>query len=111
MAIDMKQRGTIGCAYYVAREEKLCMMEDIQMGRLDIVDTLKVHVQPTVVLISSRAEESLEEHLKRDAKGIDRGEDASMCVCPHDGAELTSGARRYLWLVHTHISYHFGVLL
>ncbi len=77
MAVDLRDRGTIGCAYYVAREEKLCLMEDIKMGGLDIIDTLKIHVQPTVILISNRSDEKLEEHLNREARGIDRGEEAS----------------------------------
>ena len=77
MAVDLRDRGTIGCAYYVAREEKLCLMEDIKMGGLDIIDTLKIHVQPTVILISNRSDEKLEEHLNSEARGIDRGEEAS----------------------------------
>jgi DNA mismatch repair protein MSH5 len=77
MAVDMRNRGILGCAYYVAREEKLYLMEDIKMAELDIVDSLKIHVQPTVVLISVKAEEKLEDNLKADARYIDRGEDAS----------------------------------
>ncbi|TVY20089.1 MutS protein-like [Lachnellula arida] len=76
MAIDMKG-GTIGCSYYIAREEKLCMMQDIKYGGLDIVDTLKLHAQPTRILISTRSEEKLEEHLSKDARRIDRGDEAN----------------------------------
>ncbi|RAL65195.1 hypothetical protein DID88_001301 [Monilinia fructigena] len=65
MAIELKERGTIGCAYYIAREEKLCMMADISMAGLDIIDTLKIHAEPT---------ETLENRLQKDAKGIDRGD-------------------------------------
>jgi DNA mismatch repair protein MSH5 len=77
MAVDMKERGTIGCAYYIARKEKLCLMEDIKMAGLEIVDSLKLYAQPTVVLISTRSEERLEEHLNREARGIARGDEAS----------------------------------
>lgn len=80
MAVDLRDRGTIGCAYYVAREEKLCLMEDIKMAGLDIIDTLKIHAQPTVILISNRSDEKLEEHLSREARGIDRGDEASKLV-------------------------------
>lgn len=76
MAIDIKG-STIGCSYYVAREQKLCLMQDIQFGGLDIVDTLKLHAQPTRILISTRSDEKLEEHLAKDARGIDRGDEAS----------------------------------
>jgi DNA mismatch repair protein MSH5 len=39
MAIDMKERGTVGCAYYVAREERLFCMEDVVCGGKDVVET------------------------------------------------------------------------
>jgi len=39
MAIDMKEHGTVGCAYYVAREERLFCMEDVVHGGTDIVET------------------------------------------------------------------------
>jgi DNA mismatch repair protein MSH5 len=38
MAIDMKEHGTVGCAYYVAREERLFCMEDIVHGGIDAVE-------------------------------------------------------------------------
>jgi DNA mismatch repair protein MSH5 len=54
MAVDMTPRGTVGCCYYVAREEKLFFMEDIQFGNVDVVDTLRVFISPTVVLVSTK---------------------------------------------------------
>lgn len=39
MAIDMRDRDTIGCSYYVARVEKLYMLSDVRFGGLDIIDT------------------------------------------------------------------------
>lgn len=38
MAIDLTDRGAIGCAYYVARTETLYFMEDVQMGDIEMVD-------------------------------------------------------------------------
>ena len=32
MAVDVRERGTIGCAYYVAREERLFCMEEVRGG-------------------------------------------------------------------------------
>ena len=46
MAVDMTPRGTVGCCYYVAREEKLYFMEDIQIGDADIVDTRRFGLNP-----------------------------------------------------------------
>jgi hypothetical protein len=76
MAVDFKDR-SIGCAYYVAREEKLCMMEDVKLAGLEVVDTLKLHIQPTVLLISTRSDEALEDHLNKEARSADREHDPS----------------------------------
>ena len=38
MAVDVRDRGTVGCAYYIAREEKLLLMEDVKLGGADIVE-------------------------------------------------------------------------
>lgn len=39
MAVDIRGRnGTVGCAYYVARDETLHFMEDMQLGGVDVVD-------------------------------------------------------------------------
>lgn len=38
MAVNMAERGTVGCAYYVARDEKLYFMEDVVMGGADVVN-------------------------------------------------------------------------
>lgn len=45
MAVDMTPRGTVGCCYYVAREEKLYFMEDVQIGDADIVDTRELDLR------------------------------------------------------------------
>jgi DNA mismatch repair protein MSH5 len=39
MAIDRQQKGAIGCAYYVAREEKLYCLQDLVNGTLDSLET------------------------------------------------------------------------
>lgn len=46
MAIDVKDRMTIGCCYYVAREERLSLMEDVKLGSLEMVKTC----MPSVLL-------------------------------------------------------------
>jgi DNA mismatch repair protein MSH5 len=74
MAIDMRDRDTLGCAYYVARDEKLFLMEDVKLAGLDIVDTLKLHASPTVVLISTKSDETLEDHLAKEAKDAIEGD-------------------------------------
>jgi DNA mismatch repair protein MSH5 len=41
MAVTLTDRGAIGCAYYVARNETLYFMEDVQMGDANMVDACK----------------------------------------------------------------------
>lgn len=38
MAVDMRDRGSIGCCYYVAAEEALYLLEDIKSGGLETID-------------------------------------------------------------------------
>lgn len=37
MAINVRERGTVGCAYYIARDEKLLCMEDMRLGGAEAV--------------------------------------------------------------------------
>lgn len=76
----MRNYGTLGCAYYVAREEKLYLMEDVKMADVDLVGSLKIHASPTVILINTRSDEKLEEFLTPDARRIDRAENESKCL-------------------------------
>lgn len=39
MAIDVRDRGTIGCCYYVAGEEILYVMQDVKSSELEVVDS------------------------------------------------------------------------
>ena len=39
MAVDIRERGMVGCAYYISREETLFCMEDLSGGGLDVLDT------------------------------------------------------------------------
>ena len=43
MAVDLRDRGTVGCCYYIAREEKLCMIEDVKSGGIEVIDSRKYH--------------------------------------------------------------------
>lgn len=38
MAVDLQHRDTVGCCYYVARDEKLYFMEDVHYGGADVID-------------------------------------------------------------------------
>lgn len=41
MAIDLRDKETVGCCYYVAREEKLYLMEDVKHGGIEVIGACK----------------------------------------------------------------------
>jgi DNA mismatch repair protein MSH5 len=59
MSVDLTAHGTVGCCYYVARDEKLFFMEDIQFGDVDVIDTLRMFIDPTVILVSTKIDDSV----------------------------------------------------
>ncbi|KAI7177104.1 hypothetical protein KC316_g2684 [Hortaea werneckii] len=63
MAVNLTERGTVGCAYYAARTEKLYFMEDIKFGSADVVASLKLFVDPTVILVSTKCTEDVLDRL------------------------------------------------
>ena len=55
MALEMGRKNALGCAYYVAHDEKLSLMEDIQMASSGLVSQLRAFIQPSTVILSTRA--------------------------------------------------------
>ena len=49
MAVDMRNRGNIGCCYYVAQHEALYLLEDIRSAGLETID-LRMHIQSLLSL-------------------------------------------------------------
>ena len=41
MAVDLRVKDTVGCSYYLAREEKLYLMEDMKCGGLETIDACR----------------------------------------------------------------------
>ncbi|XDG10457.1 hypothetical protein ABKA04_010072 [Annulohypoxylon sp. FPYF3050] len=82
MAIDMKDGGNLGCAYYIALDETMFLLEDIAMSGIDLVETLLLHVNPTTILISARASEVLASHLTKRVQGLEgnRGDSQSAFI-------------------------------
>lgn len=39
LAVDLRERGTVGCVYYIARDEKLYFMEDARLGGVETIET------------------------------------------------------------------------
>ena len=79
MCVDMRERGTVGCCYYESSTGSLHLAEDIQCGGLDVIGTcesilsciaypraqdeiVKLQIQPTVIILSMRGDESIERY-------------------------------------------------
>ncbi|KAJ9212412.1 hypothetical protein DTO166G4_6043 [Paecilomyces variotii] len=61
MAVDIRDNGTVGCCYYVAREEKIYLFSDAHVADMTIIETIKLEVKPTVLLASTRADQLVNE--------------------------------------------------
>lgn len=55
MAIDMDKDGMVDYAYYIVVDGALVLREDVPIGGLEAVNTILLHVQPTLVIVSNRA--------------------------------------------------------
>ncbi|OJD19083.1 hypothetical protein AJ78_00956 [Emergomyces pasteurianus Ep9510] len=82
MALDMKERGTVGCCYYVTDEQKLYILEDTAFGGLEVIETLKLDVEPTVVLLSTRADQDTS-NLGQNGQGIHPTENDDQFQLPY----------------------------
>ncbi|KAK7952460.1 mismatch repair protein 5 [Apiospora aurea] len=67
LALDTKKNGNLGCAYYVASEETLFLMEDVSMAGLEIVETLLLHAKPTTIMVPPRVFQEAHDKLQRGA--------------------------------------------
>jgi DNA mismatch repair protein MSH5 len=80
MAVDMRGRSTIGCVYYVSRDEILYFMEDSKLGDASIIDScqassrkndserlilslVKLHIEPTVILVPTKIDDEIFDRL------------------------------------------------
>ncbi|KAF2182192.1 hypothetical protein K469DRAFT_636979 [Zopfia rhizophila CBS 207.26] len=68
MSVDLRELGTVGCCYYVARDEKLYFMEDAKLGGVDVVDALKLYIDPTVILVSAKIDDAVIDKLDPEAR-------------------------------------------
>ncbi|WPG99670.1 Hypothetical protein R9X50_00248900 [Acrodontium crateriforme] len=83
MAVGMTDSGTVGCAYYVAREEKLLFMEDLRLGSLEMVDALRLFINPTVLLVSIKCPEELIDCLDPDMRSGSKRTDHDQTRLPY----------------------------
>ncbi len=57
--IDMKEDFTLGCAFFSSSNCCLSLGQDLALADADVLEQMLVYVQPTAIIISSRAPELL----------------------------------------------------
>ena len=77
MAVDMKDNNTVGCAYYVVIEETLFLQDDIPVAGIEILETLILQAQPTIIIINNRAPEKMARYLEAHAQDLDGSQGVS----------------------------------
>lgn len=88
MAIDLRERGTVGCCYYVACNERLYFAEDVKLGGIDVVEArrwqntlafvslshsyiVKIYIEPTVILVSTKVDDAVIEKFDPEERNGD----------------------------------------
>lgn len=73
LAIDVKDRSTLGCSVFCTTDGVLKIGADISMAGEDVVEQFLSYAQPTTILVSRRVPEStfafIEKHAGRIIKG------------------------------------------
>lgn len=80
MAVDLRERGTVGCAYYVAHSETLYLLEEAKLGNAEVIDMrmdfvlcssgysdmlqVKSYISPTIIIANNRADDTVVDVLK-----------------------------------------------
>lgn len=95
MAVNMDREGKVGCAYYSAVDETLFLEDDIAMGGIETVETFLLHLEPTSVLISNRAADSLVQFLEPNAQKFDDDQTSRTDKGPYILRHLVSAQFNY----------------
>ena len=68
LALEWKNNGDLGCAYYVTADETLYVQKDIPMAGIEMVETVLLHAQPSTVIIPNRSSNKLADFLQSHAQ-------------------------------------------
>ncbi len=95
MAVDLRDRGTVGCCYYIARQEKLYMIEDVKSGGIEVIDTREILYTEDFyyhLTESSEAAHSAHRHTIINKSG-------RKCRCSSGPRRKESGISQWRWYV------------
>ena len=65
MALDFRDGGSMGCAFFATADATLSLSEEVPMADASIAERFVLHARPTTVLVSARAPEGLLDLLEK----------------------------------------------
>ena len=68
MALAVREKTTIGCAFFHTEEGVIYLSQEITGPTTDIAEQFIIHVQPTTIIVSARAPEDLVRFLEGKSK-------------------------------------------
>lgn len=83
LAIDVKDRSTLGCSLFSTADGTLKIGTDISMAGEDVVEQFLSYAQPTTILVSRRVPESIFAFIEKHSEKSDK-EIRSRLVSPSD---------------------------
>lgn len=89
MALDMRDGGSMGCAFFTTSTGVLSLSEDLPLADTTIAEHFMTHVQPTTLLVSARAPEHLLDYLGKQAAPDDKPGEAPTNVAMSAASRLT----------------------
>ncbi|ROT37029.1 hypothetical protein SODALDRAFT_213477 [Sodiomyces alkalinus F11] len=57
LAINMTDKGVLGCAYYLVHQQALFVMNELEGADVSILESLLIHAQPNTVLLPFKAKD------------------------------------------------------
>lgn len=74
MAINVQDKGSLGCAYYESAENRVSLLHDLPFADLlHILDVLMVHIEPTVVLLPMKMPDEAVKFFEEHVHGFSDG--------------------------------------
>lgn len=96
----------MGCAYYSTQSQALYLLNDMQSVGMDILGSLVVQVQPTMVLTSFQAPESVVEFFDQDSQSAENG--TVRFPFTRISTDIPAGATHQEYIMRTTPSADFG---
>ncbi|KAJ5291761.1 DNA mismatch repair protein MutS core [Penicillium angulare] len=100
-AVDLKDYGTVGCAYYSAEDEKVYLLGDSRSGGMETIDALITQIKPTVILTPPRVDLT---SIQGEKQSLAQGNDSSSYlpyqedVCPTQDFSYSNAKKRLIAL-------------